>query len=190
MYHDAQRALQDRFDTRRIADRLEEVKVHATITEADRSFIESRDMFFLATVDCDGWPTCSYKGGDPGFVKVIDDVTLAFPCYDGNGMFLSMGNVASEGRVGMLFLDFEHPRRIRVEGTASLHFEDPFLAEWPGAQFVTRVTVKRVYPNCPRYIHHYQLVERSKYVPHEGVEAPVPDWKRQPWAVDALPRNS
>ena len=88
----------------------------------------------------------------------------------------------------MLFLDFEHPKRIRVEGTASIHFDDALRPTWPEAQFVTRVTVARVYPNCPRYIHHYQLVERSKYVPHEGVETPVPDWKRQPWAVDALPR--
>ena len=189
MYHDAQRALQDRFDTRRIADRLEEVKVHATLTESDRSFIESRDMFFLATVDPEGWPTCSYKGGDPGFVKVVDDTTLAFPCYDGNGMYLSMGNVVSGGKVGMLFLDFEHPKRIRVEGTAALNFDDPIKRAWPEAQFVARVTVARVYPNCPLYIHHYQLVERSKYVPHEGTETPVPDWKRQPWAVDALPRR-
>ena len=190
MYTSTQRSLQDRFDTRRIADRLEEVKVHTTITEADRAFIESRDMFFLATVDSEGWPTCSYKGGDPGFVRVVDEHTLAFPCYDGNGMYLSMGNVASGGRVGMLFLDFEHPKRIRLEGSASLHFDDALLPQWPEAQFVTRVKVARVYPNCPRYIHHYQLVERSKYVPHQGVETPTPDWKRQAWAVDALPKGS
>ena len=88
-------------------------------------------MFFLATVDPDAGRPAYYKGGDPGFVKVIDDVTLAFPCYDGNGMYLSMGNVASDGRVGMLFIDFEHPKRMRVEGTASLHFEDPC---WPSGR--------------------------------------------------------
>lgn len=187
MYHEAARRLQARFDSRRLADRLEAVKVHTAITEGDREFIESRDMFFLATVDPDGWPTCSYKGGDPGFVKVADERTVAFPSYDGNGMFLSMGNVLATGRVGMLFLDFEAPRRLRLEGVATMHFEDSLLAGWPGAQLVVRVQVERLYPNCPRYIHHYQLVERSRYLPRAGEEPPVPDWKRSEWAKDVLP---
>lgn len=186
MYHEAQRELQDRFDTRRLADRLEEVKVHHAFTEADRSFIESRDLFFLATVSPDGWPSCSYKGGDPGFVRVIDAHTLAFPCYDGNGMFLSMGNVTATSKVGMLFLDFEAPRRLRVEGQAAIHFEDELLPGWPEAQFMVRVAVRRIFPNCPRYIHRYQLVERSRFVPHAGTQTPVPDWKRSDWARDVL----
>lgn len=188
MYHDGSRRLQDHFDSRRLADRLEEVKVHAAITESDRAFIESRDMFFLATVAPDGWPSCSYKGGDPGFVRVVDDVTVAFPCYDGNGMFLSMGNVLATARVGMLFIDFESPKRLRLEGTATLHFDDPLLGGWPGAQLVARVAVVRLFPNCPRYIHHYALVERSKYVPHAGEAPPVPDWKRSDWARDVVPQ--
>jgi predicted pyridoxine 5'-phosphate oxidase superfamily flavin-nucleotide-binding protein len=186
MYHEAQRELQDRFDTRRLADRLETVRVHEAFTEADRTFIESRDLFFLATVSPDGWPSCSYKGGDPGFVRVIDARTLAFPCYDGNGMFLSMGNVTATSKVGMLFLDFEAPRRLRVEGQAAIHFEDELLPDWPEAQFVVRVGVRRIFPNCPRYIHRYQLVERSRFVPHTGTETPVPDWKRSDWARDVL----
>lgn len=186
MYHEAQRELQDRFDTRRLADRLETVRVHEAFTEADRAFIESRDLFFLATVSPDGWPSCSYKGGDPGFVQVIDARTLAFPCYDGNGMFLSMGNLTATSKVGMLFLDFEAPRRLRVEGQATIHFEDELLRGWPEAQFVVRVAVRRIFPNCPRYIHRYQLVERSRFVPHAGTETPVPDWKRSDWARDVL----
>jgi uncharacterized protein len=186
-YHDGQRALQDRFDSRRLADRLDEVKLRARLDDTDRAFIAARDMFFLATVDPDGWPTCSYKGGDPGFVRVTDPETLVFPCYDGNGMFLSMGNVGASGKVGMLFLDFEHPRRLRVEGTATLEDRHPLLSAFPEAQFMVQVRIRYVYPNCPRYIHHYRLVERSKYVPHVGTPTPVPDWKRSDWARDVLP---
>jgi predicted pyridoxine 5'-phosphate oxidase superfamily flavin-nucleotide-binding protein len=189
IYSPASRALQDAFDTRRLADRLAEVKVHDRFTSDDRSFIESRDMFFLASVDATGQPTCSYKGGDPGFVSVVDDATLAFPNYDGNGMYLSMGNVAETNAVGILFIDFENRRRMRVEGTARLSIDDPLMRNHPEAQFVVRVEAKRIYPNCPRYIHKYQLVERCSFVPRSGVKTPIPGWKQAPWAADVLPEN-
>lgn len=186
-YSAASRTLQDTFDTRRLADRLAEVTVHDRFTPGDRAFVEQRDMFFLATVDAAGQPTCSYKGGDPGFVTVIDDRTLAFPNYDGNGMYLSMGNLAETHAVGLLFIDFESQRRMRVEGTARFSLEDPLMERYPEAQFVVRVEAARIYPNCPRYIHKYQLLERSRFVPRRGARTPVPAWKHAPWAVDALP---
>jgi uncharacterized protein len=188
LYQPANRALQDQFDTRRLADRLAEVKVHDRFTPDDRAFIERLDMFFLATVDELGQPTCSYKGGDPGFVTVVDDQTLAFPNYDGNGMYLSMGNVDATHRVGMLFIDFERQRRMRVDGTAALRLDDPLLSRYPDAQFIVRVHAGRIYPNCPRYIHKYQMVERSQFVPKAGTAAPVPGWKQSDWARDVLPR--
>jgi predicted pyridoxine 5'-phosphate oxidase superfamily flavin-nucleotide-binding protein len=166
---------------------LVEVTVHVRFTDDDRAFIEERDMFILASVDATGQPTCSYKGGDPGFVRVVDDRTLAFPNYDGNGMNLSMGNLAATHRVGLLFIDFERQNRLRVEGSASLALDDPLLASYPEAQFVVRLTVDRIYPNCPRYIHHYRLVERSKFVPRPAVPTPVPGWKQSHWAADVLP---
>ncbi len=86
LYNAASRKLQGRFDTRRLADRIEERIVHDRIDDGDRDFIESRDMFFIATTDEEGNPQCSYKGGEPGFVRVLDDKTIAFPLYDGNGM--------------------------------------------------------------------------------------------------------
>ena len=187
LYSAAARELQDRFDTRRLADRLAEVKVHDAFTEEDRAFLERMDMFFLATVDELGQPTCSYKGGDPGFVTVVDERTLAFPNYDGNGMYLSMGNVAATRRIGLLFIDFERQRRMRVDGSATLAFDDPLLARHPEAQFIVRVRAERIYPNCPRYIHRYQLVERSAFVPRAAVPTPVPGWKRSDWASDVLP---
>lgn len=189
MYSPSSRALQDHFDTRRLADRLAEVKVHDRFTDDDRQFIERIDMFFLATVDAGGQPTCSYKGGDPGFVTVLDDRTLAFPNYDGNGMYLSMGNVAATNAVGMLFVDFEQQRRMRVDGRAVIAMDDPLLERYPEAQFMVRVQARHIYPNCPRYIHKYQLVERSQFVPRPQTRTPVPAWKQAPWACDVLPAN-
>lgn len=187
-YHDGQRALHDRFDTRRLADRLDEA-TGDTIGDAHRAFIEQRDMFFLATADSEGRPTCSYKGGEPGFVRVLDERTLAFPNYDGNGMYLSTGNVLVNGEVGMLFIDFEQGHRMRLEGAASVDLDDPLTADYPEAQFVVRVRARAVYPNCPRYIHRYQLVRRSRFVPRAECLTPVPEWKRNDWAIDALPQD-
>jgi uncharacterized protein len=189
LYHDAQRRLQDRFDTRRLADRIEERIVHDLIDEGDAEFIVARDMFFLATVDPQGRPNCSYKGGDPGFVKVLDEHTLAFPNYDGNGMYLSMGNAVATGEVGMLFVDFERRNRMRVNGIATIDENDELMGLYPYAQLIVRVDVREVFPNCPRYIHHYQLIERSKFVPKKTARPPVPDWKRSDWACDVLPED-
>lgn len=188
-YHDASRTIQDRFDTRRIADRLVEVTMGDSIEGHLAPFIESRDMFFLSTVDPSGQPTVSYKGGDPGFVRVPDPKTIAWPNYDGNGMYLSMGNLSATGRVGLLFLDFERPNRVRVHGRASIHYKDPLMKEFPEAQFIVRVAVEQVFPNCPRYVHRMKLVERSTFVPREGCKTPVPGWKRADWAFDALPKD-
>lgn len=188
-YSSASRALQDQFDTRRLADRLAEVTVHHEFTPDDRRLIERLDMFFLATVDQAGQPTCSYKGGDPGFVKVTGPQDLAFPNYDGNGMYLSMGNLAETQAVGLLFIDFEAQRRMRVDGLASIAFEDSLLKQYPEAQFVVRVEAHRIYPNCPRYIHKYQLVERSRFVPRVAAETPIPGWKQADWARDVLPAH-
>jgi predicted pyridoxine 5'-phosphate oxidase superfamily flavin-nucleotide-binding protein len=189
LYHDGNRRLQDSFDTRRLADRLEDVKVSDSIDDGDRAFIESLDMFFLATADEHGRPNCSYKGGDPGFVRVLDPRTLAFPGYDGNGMFLSFGNALVNPEVGLLFISFERRRRLRLNGTASVALDDPLLESWPEARQVVRVRVREVFPNCPRYIHHYELVERSRFVPRPGQATPVPEWKRADWATDVLPEG-
>jgi hypothetical protein len=187
LYHRGQRDLQDRFDTRRLADTLEQRIVHTAFTDSDRELIERLPMFFLATVDAGGHLNCSYKGGVPGFVRVVADDTLAFPSYDGNGMFLSMGNVAQTGEVGMLFIDFDRQTRIRVNGHASIDLDDPLTASFPEAQFVVRVRVREIFVNCPRYIHRMTLVEPSVFAPDGAHDTPVPDWKRSEAFRDALP---
>ena len=189
-YHEGSRGLQDQFDTRRLADRLDERYVQRGLIDPDdKAFIERQDLFFIATADAEGRPNCSYKGGDPGFVRVLDERTVAFPLYDGNGMFLTAGNLLVNPNVGLLFVSFgdEKPKRLRLNGVAAVSESDPLLAEYPGAQLVVRVEAREVFPNCPRYIHRYELVERSRFVPREGSEAPVPDWKRREWARDVLP---
>lgn len=188
-FNDDHRYWQDRFDTRRIADRIDELLVSDTVSDGAKQFIESRDMFFLATCDADGNPQCSYKGGEPGFVRVIDEHTLAFPVYDGNGMFLSIGNVRAHAPVGMLFIDFEQPNRIRVNGVATVDEDDPLVDTFPGAKLVVRVRTTQVFPNCSRYIHQMQMVERSKFVPKPNADVPIPDWKRMTWAQEYLPEN-
>src|SRR5437763_9783725 len=144
-YHDGSRHLQDRFDTRRMADRIEERLVGDVIDDDDRAFIERMDMLFLATADAEGRPTCSYKGGDPGFVRVLDEHTIAFPSYDGNGMFMSLGNLARNPQVGLLFVDFQNQWRLRLNGVASIEQHDPLRAAYPEAQLVVRVNVSEVF---------------------------------------------
>jgi len=187
MYHDGSRRLQDQFASRKLADRLVEKLVRSAFTDEDRAFVESQPLFFLATADAEGRPDCSYKGGLPGFVRVLDPGTLAFPSYDGNGMFKSLGNLLVNPQVGMLFIDFESPKRLRVNGRATMHENDPLLAEFAGAQVMVRVRAEAIFPNCPRYIHKMKLVEQSAYAPCEGHTPPVPKWKRFPEFRDVLP---
>jgi predicted pyridoxine 5'-phosphate oxidase superfamily flavin-nucleotide-binding protein len=187
-YHAGSRELQDRFGTRALADRLDDVKVHGTFSDRDRAFIEAMDMVFLATADEHGHPQCSYKGGDPGFIRVVGERQLAIPNYDGNGMYLSWGNVEVNPHVGLLFIDFAAQRRMRVNGTASINSGDALLSSFPEAQFVVRITATEIFPNCPRYIHHMELVERSRFVPRAGSLTPVPEWKSADWARDVVPR--
>jgi len=188
-YHEGMRQLQDRCDTRRLADRLDEKLSRTAFTAEDRAFIESRQLFFLATADADGRPDCSFKGGAPGFVRVTADDELAFPSYDGNGMFRSLGNVLVNPAVALLFIDFERPSRLRVNGTARVVDDDPLLAAFAGAHFVVRVRAGRIFPNCPRYIHRMTIAEASPYVPRDGYTPPVPKWKRFDDFKDVLARD-
>jgi len=178
-YHDGHRRLQDEFQSRAIADRLDQL-ARTEFTEDDRAFIRSCPFFFLATADAEGRPDCSHKGGLPGFVQVPAPDEIAFPDYDGNGMFKSLGNIAANPDVGLLFINFEKPRRLRVNGTASFSREDPLLARTVGAQLMVRVKARAIFPNCPRYIPAMQFVEPSRFAPRAGVPFPEPEWKTFP----------
>lgn len=189
IYSKQHRAIQEAFETKNLADRLRESIVASEITDEHKNFIESRDMFFLSTVDHRGYPTCSYKGGKPGFVQVVDSKTLAFPSFNGNGMFLSMGNITAHNKVGLLFIDFETPHRIRVHGNATVSRSASLLKDFHGAELVVRVTIIEIFVNCPRYIHRYKRIDTSKYVPQAERPAPLPQWKRIDAIQDALPER-
>ena len=188
-YHAGMRQLQDRCDTRLLADRLDEKLSRTAFTADDRAFIASRQFFFLATADASGHPDCSYKGGAPGFVRVTADDELAFPSYDGNGMFRSLGNVLVNPSVALLFIDFERPSRLRVNGAARVEESDPLLAIYPGAQFIVRVHAVRIFPNCPRYIHRMTVADPSPYVPRADYTPPIPKWKRFDDFANVLARD-
>ena len=181
MFHVGNRQLQDAFDSRRIADRLEEKLTRTAFTDDDKAFIENAPYFFIATADADGRPDCSFKGGMPGFVRVVGRSELAFPDYDGNGMFKSLGNLAVNPQIGMLFIALhDKPRRLRINGTALMSRDDPLLAATVGAQLIVRVTAQAIFPNCPRYIPTMQLVQPSIYAPCAGQDPVEPAWKSFP----------
>jgi predicted pyridoxine 5'-phosphate oxidase superfamily flavin-nucleotide-binding protein len=182
-YHDGMRVMQDRFDTRRLADRLEERTYHQAFLDGDRDFIEGASMFFLATVDAEGNPDVSYKGGIPGFVSIVDERTLAFPSYDGNGQFRSLGNILVNPNVALLFIDFEHPNRMRVTGRAELQEGSD------DSDALVVVRVDQVWPNCPRYVHRMTLEEHSVYAPRNNYVPPVPEWKQMDLFKDVLPKR-
>ncbi|MCW5680497.1 MAG: pyridoxamine 5'-phosphate oxidase family protein [Xanthobacteraceae bacterium] len=186
LYHEANRALQDRFGSRGIADRLEEL-VRTEFSDDDRSYIESVFMFFIATADAEGRPDCSFKGGPRGFVRVTGKNELVFPDYDGNGMFKSLGNIDANPNIALLFIDLEKPRRLRVNGTASVKRDDPLLTHTAGAQLIVRVSATAIFPNCPRYIPAMKLEAPSKYTPVAGVIPEEPVWKTFPEFKDFVP---
>ena len=190
LYHRGNRELQSRFDSQRIADRLDETRRHDVFSETDREIIESAPFFFLATADDSGHPDCSFKGGDPGFVRVRADNLLEFPDYDGNGMFKSLGNILVNPCVGMLFMEFGGGRRrLRVNGTAAIVHAASGGEPDPAAKLLVRVTAEHIFPNCPRYIPHMEIIEPSVYVPKPGYTPPDPLWKSKPDLRDYLPRR-
>nr|WP_319382880.1 pyridoxamine 5'-phosphate oxidase family protein [uncultured Roseibium sp.] len=189
-YTSAQRDLQVRFGTAKLADTVVAAIVRDEIEDPHVPFIESRDFFFLSTVSAEGEPTVSYKGGPVGIVKVLDPRTLVFPSYDGNGMFKSMGNIKAAAKVGLLFIDMETPNRIRVQGNASLSEDDPELARYPGANMLVRVDVTSCFLNCARYIHKHERISASPYVPDDEGAQPHPSWKRIDMVQDSLPEDA
>ena len=188
MYHAGNRELQDRFDSTQLADRLVEHLWRDRFKDEDKAFIESVGFFFLATADSNGHPDCSFKGGPPGFVSVPAPDMLVFPDYDGNGMFKSLGNIKANPQVGLLFIAMgEKPKRLRVNGRASLHFDDVLMAQFPGAQIIIRVVPEDIFPNCPRYIPDLSSGKSSDYLPAEGTIPKEPGWKEFDAFKDVVP---
>jgi len=188
MFHNGNRDIQDLFGSRTLADRLVERLRRSEFTDDDKAFIESIEYFFLATSDPIGRPDCSFKGGPPGFVRVVQPDLLVWPDYDGNGMFKSLGNIAVNPSVGLLFIRMgETPKRLRVNGRAQIVFDDPLMESFAGAQALIKVEPIDIFPNCPRYIPDPAAAKPSPYIPHEGETAVEPGWKANPAWKDVVP---
>lgn len=187
-YHDGQRALQDRFASRALADRLDATLRRERFNDADKAFVGAASFFFLATADAEGRPDCSFKGGLPGFVRIAAPDELIWPDYDGNGMFRSLGNIAVNPHVGLLFLKLgDKPARLRINGRATIDFEDLRIAGFAGAQGLVRLTPTDIFPNCPRYIPQLELTQPSIYAPRPEVAPPEPAWKSFDAFKDVVP---
>ena len=179
LYHEGNRQLQDAFDSRRISDRLEETLTRAAFTTDDKAFIESAVYLFIATADADGRPDCSFKGGAPGFVRVTGAGELAFPDYDGNGMFKSLGNIVVNPHVGLLFIDLQRQAETatRERGRRGCRATTRCSGRPWARSSSARVTARAIFPNCPRYIPKLQMAEPSEYVPQPGRDPVEPAWK-------------
>ena len=189
VYGKTHRNLQDQFDSRKLADRLNDSIVKKEFDADAKKFIETRDMFFLSTINHNNMPTVSYKGGNPGFVKVINSKTLVFPSFDGNGMFMSMGNIKENKNVGLLFIAFDKPHRLRVHGKASISKDKNLLKDFKEAELVVKIKLENYWQNCPRYIHKYVKIDESKYVPKKNVQTPLAGWKKTDLVQDVLPEK-
>ena len=189
LYGKGQRTFQDRFGTQKLADRIEDIAVRDEFDDESSAFIESRDFFFLSTIDENNRPTVSYKGGDIGLVKILDEKTAIFPSYNGNGMFLSMGNISNNAEIGLLFMCFEKPHRIRVQCKAELLDDEKFKSFFPGSELVVKCTLHELWQNCPRYIHRYKRITQSRYTPDADGNSPLAEWKRIDLLEDVLPQN-
>ena len=187
-YHEGMRALQDRYDGRAVPDRLAANRMRQKFTDGDREFIETAPFFFLATATPES-VDCSFKGGEPGFVQVVGENVLAWPDYDGNRMYRSLGNVAQNARVGLLFIRFDGTlldgaARLRVNGRAEIDDSAEAIAGRPGAKRCVRVTVDHIFTNCPRYIPKMTFEEPSVFSPREGHTPPDPAWKSRSFVKD------
>ena len=178
IYHTSHRTIQQQFNTQALADQIEAAVVREELSEDQANFIASQTMFFLSTIDESNRPTVSYKGGETGFVRILNNKQLMFPSYDGNGMFYSMGNIFANPEIGMLFVDFEAPNRLRIQGKSELVNEGALLDSYPGANLVVKVNVSQVWVNCSRYVHKMILREPSPYIPDSKGNAPIALWKR------------
>ena len=178
LYQSSHRTVQQKFNTLELADQIEAAVVREELSDDHSQFISSQTMFFLSTIDESSRPTVSYKGGAAGFVRILNATQVMFPSYDGNGMFYSMGNILANPEIGMLFVDFETPNRLRIQGKAELVSEGPLLDSYPGANLVVKIALSQVWINCSRYVHKMTLSESSPYVPDSSGNAPIALWKR------------
>lgn len=162
-FHAGEVAAQRRWNTTGLWDAARRQRLLWTHIPAEfHARLESAPFFFLATSDGTGRCDCSFKGGGPGLIRVLDERRFVFPDFDGNGAFMSLGNLLRNPRVGCLFIDFTDGARLRINGAASIHETGEFAELFPGAARVVLVEVEQVTPNCSRHIPRLGLVDSNR----------------------------
>jgi len=156
----AVKTIQERLGSRRSYARMEEGQGWSrTITADVAGFIAERDSFYLGTASADGRPYIQHRGGKPGFVKVLDEHTLAFADFSGNRQYISMGNLSENDRAFIFLMDYPNRRRIKIWGRAEFVEDDAGLLERlvdadykarPERALVFHVEAWDV--NCPQHI--------------------------------------
>ena len=162
LFTPAVRAAQERYGSRAMGERLEnDTRDDGQLGPAETAFIEERDGFYLATVNEEGWPYVQFRGGAPGFLKVLDPGRLAFADLRGNRQYISVGNLSADGRVSLFLMDYAERRRLKLLARATVHEaeEAPELAEQvvdeATARGTERIIVLEVVGfdwNCPQHI--------------------------------------
>jgi len=132
--------------------------------EASR-IVSSADTFFVASAVPGLGADVSHRGGEPGFVTVVDDRTLLWPDYSGNTMFQTLGNIAKDGRTGLLFVDFTTGDVVQLTGTARILWDDPRIARTPGAERLVEFTVEHLVERVGAVPFQWRLVDRSPFNP-------------------------
>ena len=156
------KSLQEKYGSRRRYARMEEGGPSTDRLGPDESeFIEARDSFYMATMGSTGWPYVQHRGGPKGFLKVIDDHTLAFADFRGNKQYISTGNLATDDRVALIMVDYPRQARLKILGRAEV-FEGERARPWIDqlSKPEDAVPVERAYVvkvegfdwNCPKYI--------------------------------------
>jgi predicted pyridoxine 5'-phosphate oxidase superfamily flavin-nucleotide-binding protein len=140
--------------------------IPASILDSDqRDFIARADTFFIGSLHAEAGIDCSHRGGNPGFVRAIDDRRLAFPDYSGNNMFQTLGNLTLDGRAGLLFLDFQTGDMLQLTGQATIIWDSPRLAEWPDARRLIEFEIAGAMVRRNAFPLRWRLVEYSPFNP-------------------------
>jgi hypothetical protein len=152
-FHDGELKAQEKWDTSRIWDKeRRERLLWNQIPESLFERLEGAPFFFLATSNSKGECDCSFKGGGPGLIRIIDSRHFAFPDFKGNGAFMSIGNFMQNPHVGCLFIDFSSGERLRINGKASIHDAGEIKDLFPNHPRVILVEIDQVVPNCAAHI--------------------------------------
>jgi len=191
---DGEHEFQENWNTRPRANAFYRNQVLGYLNSLMQAFVSKQEMMFVGTADKHGEADTSFRAGLPGFVRVLDEKTLAYPEYRGNGVMSSLGNISENPHVGLLFLDFTEAKiGLHVNGRARIVANDEFLrdaaasepvredkppATGRGAELWVVVTVVEAYIHCSKHIPRLQKIDEEIHWGTDDVRAKGGDYFR------------